>query len=123
MYSKSLNFLILKILSFSSLLFIFLFILSCSSSKPFKMDLIIFDKTFYEATDPSIINVYNTRLDLPRKYLEIGSIKYEGDVDYEALKKLASSKGADALLLDGNNFILLKFIPAEAPYDQKSKSI
>ncbi|GJQ42657.1 MAG: hypothetical protein D8M26_13490 [Ignavibacteriae bacterium] len=87
------------------------------------MDLIIFDKTFYEATDPSIINIYNTRLDLPRKYLEIGSIKFEGDVDYVALKKLASSKGADALLLDGNNYILLKFIPVEVPNDEKSKSI
>lgn len=109
----------------SILVFIFLLLLlsSCSSSKPFKMDLIIFDKTLYQATDPSSINIYNSRLDLPNKYLEIGSIKFEGDVDTEALKKLAASKGAEALLLDGNNYILLKFIPVEVPNVKKTKSI
>jgi len=87
------------------------------------MDLIIFDKSLYNATDPSSIDIYTSRLSLPSKYSEIGSIKFEGAVDTDALKKLAASKGAEALLLDGNNYILLKFLPAEVPNDKQPKRI
>jgi len=41
--------------------------------------------------------------------VEIGTIKFEGEVDITKIKELAAQNGADALLKEGNNYILLFF--------------
>src|SRR3989304_7994535 len=91
---------------------------SCSSSVP-KTGLIIFDDSYYQPTNPSSIHIYHSRLELPNKYKELGSIKFEGEVDLNKIIDLTASKGADALLLDGNNYILIKFIEVKGQKDEK----
>jgi len=93
------------------LLFAFTLI-SCSVSKPFippSYDLIKFDSKNYSPTYANEIIIYSARIDIPEKYVEIGTIKFEGEVDITKIKELAAQNGADALLKEGNNYILLFF--------------
>lgn len=84
-------------------------ILGCSAPPPFATDVIMFDKEIYNPTNPIDIKVYTTRLDIPNKYFEIGTIKFQGSPDMEIIKKSAADKGADAVIRDANNFILIKY--------------
>ena len=93
------------------LLFAFTLI-SCSVSKPVippTYDLIKFDSKNYSPTNPAEIIIYSARIDIPQKYVEIGTIKFTGEVEIQQLKDLASKNGANALLKEGNNYILLFF--------------
>lgn len=94
----------------SFLLIIFLIIIaSCSPPPPFSSDVIMFDTEIYSKTNPDDIEVYTSRLDIPNKYFEIGTIKFQGSPDMEIIKKSAADKGADAVIKDANNFILIKY--------------
>jgi hypothetical protein len=93
------------------LLFAFTLI-SCSVSKtviPPTYDLIKFDSKNYSPTNPAEIIKYSARIDIPEKYVEIGTIKFKGEVDMNKIKELAAQNGANALLKEGNNYILLFF--------------
>lgn len=93
------------------LLFAFTLI-SCSASKPVipsTYDLIKFDSKIYPPTYSDEIIIYTARINIPQKYMEIGTIKFGGKVDMNKIKELAAKNGADALLKEGNNFILLFF--------------
>lgn len=99
-------FLILLVLLFAFTL------ISCSVSKPVippSYDLIKFDSKNYSPTDANEIIIYSSRIDIPQKYVEIGTIKFEGEVDITKIKELAAKSGANALLREGNNYILLFF--------------
>jgi len=88
-------------------------LLSCSVSKPVippTYDLIKFDNKNYSPTDANKIIIYSKWIDIPEKYAEIGTIKFKGEVNMKKVKELASQNGADALLKEGNNFILLIFL-------------
>lgn len=95
----------------SVLLFAFTLI-SCSVSKPVippTYNLIKFDSKDYSPTNADEIIIYSARIDIPQKYLEIGTIKFTGKVDMNEIKELAAKNGADALLKEGNNYLLLFF--------------
>lgn len=92
------------------LLIIFLIIIaSCSPPLPFTTNIIMFDKEVYASTHSADIKVFYSRLDIPSKYVEIGTIKFTGEPIIEDIKRLASEKGADAVIKDANNFILIKY--------------
>jgi len=89
------------------LLFAFTFI-SCSvATKTTTPYLIKFDNKNYIPTRVSEIIIYSSRIDIPQKYIEIGTIKFEGEVDILQIKDMAAKNGASALLKEGNNYILL----------------
>ena len=97
-------------------LFILLFastLISCSVVTSVAPHLIKFDNNNYPATNANSIVIYAARIDIPRKYLEIGTIKFEGEVDIPKVKEIASKNGANALLKEGNNYILLFFSDQE----------
>jgi len=84
--------------------------LSCSvATKTTDPYLIKFDDNNYIPTPVSEIIIYSTRIEIPQKYIEIGTVKYEGEVDITKIKEIAAQNGANALLLEGNNYILIYF--------------
>ena|SRR4030066_211255 len=87
-------------------------LISCSVSESFiptSYDLIKFDSKNYPPTNVEEIIIYSERIDIPQQYIEIGTIKFTGKVDINKIKELASQNGANALLKEGNNYILLFF--------------
>jgi hypothetical protein len=100
-----------------------IFLLSYCSSPPFTTDIIMFDKEFYAPTIANDIKVFNSRLDIPNKYSEIGTIKFQGTPIIERIKELASTKGADAVIKDSNNFILIKYQTKEEVKPDETKTI
>ena len=90
-----------------SFLFFVLFIVRCASTHT-TTTLIMFDDKDYSPTNPVDIQIYKSRLELPAKYIEIGTIKFEGNPRIEDIKKQAAEKGAMGLILDGNNYILIR---------------
>lgn len=94
---------------FLLIIYFLLFIISCTTPPPFSSDIIMFDTEIYKPTHPKDIQVYSSRLDIPNKYSEIGTIKFQGEPIMETIKQSAASKGADAVIRDANNFILIKY--------------
>ena len=102
---------------------IFALILSTScSSVPFSANVIMFDKEVYAPTNPNNLEIYETRLAIPHKYFDIGTIKYEGSPNITRIKELGAQKGADALLKDGKNFILIIYQTREEEKSNEKKS-
>lgn len=91
------------------LIFYFLSLTFSCSPPPFTTDIIMFDKEIYTPTIAGDIKVFNSRLDIPEKYLEIGTIKFQGIPIIDKIQQLAAEKGADAVIKDANNFILIKY--------------
>lgn len=81
----------------------------CSEGK-FITSVIMFDTSNREITNKSEIIIYYSRLEVPSKFKEIGTVKYKGKIDEEMLKEIASQKGAHALIKDQENFILIEFL-------------
>ena len=90
-----------------SFLFFVLFLVHCAPTRT-TTRIIMFVNETYSPTNPSEIIIYENRLQLPSKYLEIGTIKFEGTPKIENIKNQAAEKGAMALILDGNNYILIR---------------
>ena len=94
-------------------LFLFLFLLlfaGCATTYEVpKTTVIMFDKQKYEPTNPKNIVIYDSRLKITEKYFEIGAIKYQGNVPGNDIKRIASGQGANAVILEGNNYILIRF--------------
>ncbi|MDP3831512.1 MAG: hypothetical protein Q8Q47_09595 [Ignavibacteriaceae bacterium] len=90
--------------------------INCSSNVP-RMTLIIFNDSYFEPTNHLNLKIYSSRIELPHKYIEIGTMKYEGQINLDELKKRSASRGADGLILDGNNYILIKFIEIKEQND------
>lgn len=85
---------------------------SCSQKEVISnvsLSVIKFDNHTYPKTDPEKIIIYSSRKDIPRKYSEIGTIKFERDTKIEFVKQLAGENGAEAILSEGNNYILIIF--------------
>ena len=104
------------------ILLIILLVSSCSEI-PFTTDTIMFDKKIYSPTNSQDISIFNSRLDIPQKFIEIGTIKYQGVPDLEQIKILAAKKGANAILKDANNYILIKYYLEKEKNDEESKII
>ena len=100
-----------------------LFLVQCASTPTTTTTLIMFDDKNYSATNPVDIQVYKSRLELPAKYLEIGTIKFEGNPKIKDIKKQAAEKGAMALILDGNNYILIRLENKKEEESDETKTI
>lgn len=86
------------------------FLISCSSTnEALKTDVIMFNKENYPPTIYNQLVIYKSRLDIPQKCDDIGVIKYQGEPNIDEIKYLSASKGADAILQNGSEFILIKF--------------
>ncbi len=86
------------------------FLISCSSTnETLKTDVIMFNKGSYPPTIYNQLVIYKSRFDIPKQCDDIGVIKYQGNLNIDEIKYLSASKGADAILQEGNEFILIKF--------------
>ena len=115
---------ILKIKStlvLSFLFFTFVFIRCASVTTT--TALIMFTNEALPPTNPVDIEIYKSRLELPSKYVEIGTIKFQGNPSIEEIKKQAAQKGATALILDGNNYILILLDEKMKEESNETKSI
>jgi len=74
----------------------------------------------FEKTDISKIEIFDKRLDLPAKYFEIGVLKIEGEHSKSEILNEASEKGADAIIFEANNVVLIHFYNKN---DEKDKDI
>jgi len=94
------------------LLFIFLnmsvYFLSCGTTETY-INYVSFNDNTYPPQNPSSLVFYNSRIELPEKYIEIGAIKFEGNPNRNDIIKLAAEKGAMVLIREGNNYILFIF--------------
>ena len=92
------------------IIFYLTFLISCSSTnETSKTNVIMFNKENYPPTIYNQLVIYKSRLDIPQKCEDIGIIKYQGNLNIDEIKYLSASKGADAILQEGNEFILIKF--------------
>lgn len=90
---------------------------SCASSGGLEY-ISYFDKPFPK-TEADIIVIYSSRLKLPEKFYEIGVIKNTIGHTENEIEKLAKSKGADALIRDGENYVLIKYINKKEKKNEK----
>ena len=67
-----------------------------------------FDAIDYDMVDADNVNVYNNRLEIGNKFEEIGILKVKGYPGIESIKEQAASHGADGIVRDGKNYILVK---------------
>ena len=92
------------------IIFYLTFLISCSSTnETSKTNVIMFNKENYPPTIYNQLVIYKSRLDIPQKCDDIGIIRYQGEPNIDEIKYLSASKGADAILQEGNEFILIKF--------------
>lgn len=85
------------------------------------INVILFNKTQYEPTRPDDIKIYDKRITIPEKFFEIGTIKSNRTFDDNEIKAIAAEKGAQAILREGGNFILIRF--KEKPKENKNEEI
>ncbi len=93
---------------FSLLIFLSFLYLSCATTGTY-LNYISFNNQTYPPQNPANLVFYKSRIELPEKYIEIGTIKFEGQPKPIEIKKLAAEKGAMALIKEGNNYILFIF--------------
>jgi hypothetical protein len=74
-------------------------------------------------TDAGKIEIYDKRLDLPAKYFEIGVLKIEGEHSKSEILNKAAEKGADAIIFEANNVVLIHFYDKTNEDDEKNKDI
>ncbi len=84
-------------------------VIACSSATS-QLTLIRFSADKYEKIPIDKVQLYNNRAELPYKFVEIGTIKYSSGAIMEKVKQIAGDEGADAIIREGNNYILIKFI-------------
>ena len=85
-----------------------LIISGCSNTTP-STNIIMFDNHYYAPTRSLELKIYDSRLEIPKKYYEIGTIKYEGMVSEQEIKNIAAEKGAMAIVKDDNNYVLIRY--------------
>ncbi|MFC1527545.1 hypothetical protein ACFL5D_02215 [Candidatus Neomarinimicrobiota bacterium] len=87
------------------------FILISSCTPPTKLTYISFgeEKVIIEST---VVVQYETRLEIKSKFKELGVIIVEGmnEPNIDDIGLLASEKGADGILKEGKNYILIKIM-------------
>jgi hypothetical protein len=102
--------------------FFLIFLISCGPP-PFTTDVIMFDIEIYPPTSSDDIKYFSSRLDVPTKFIEIGTIKFEGIPIIRSIQQIAAEKGADAVIRDANNFILIKYQIEEEKKSNETKII
>jgi len=84
---------------------------ACGSSHPVTgpgYQYIPFSTKELSPSKPLDIQVYHSRLELPGPFEEIGAVKMERQLSEDEMKTIAGSHGADGIVLEGQNALLLK---------------
>jgi PBP1b-binding outer membrane lipoprotein LpoB len=100
------------------ILFIIQFLVGCVPPAP-SLHFIPYTNEEFQPTEVDKIEVFNRRLDLPKNYIQFGVIKFEGEVDRNRLKEYAAARGANAILFETNNVILIRYTREEENKDEK----
>lgn len=94
-------------IQFLIILIVFSF-LGCSTTRMF--DVIMYSNQKYKKTDIDKILVVKSRLAIKEKYYEIGVIKATNRTNLQYIKEVASRKGANIIIDEGNlNFTLARY--------------
>jgi hypothetical protein len=101
------------------LLSLLLISIGCSSADICNPEFVsYYDKEF--VSENVDISIFNSRLELPDKFIEIGVIKRASICSIDVVTKIASEHGAHALIKDGDNFTLIRFLNnEEEKHDEK----
>ena len=112
-----------KITIFNKII-LFLFILQIASCSPkiCKPEFVSYYDEKFTNNNIDII-IYESRLELPNKFVEIGAIKGASVCSVDIIKKLASEHGADAVIHDSENFILIRFVNREKEVEDEADYI
>jgi hypothetical protein len=84
---------------------------SCRSTRPSSsIQFVPFTGESYPPIPLVEVVIYPTRLQLPGKYEELGIVKFEGSRQTvgEAIRRVAAEKGANAIVFEGDNAVLLR---------------
>jgi hypothetical protein len=103
------------------IIFLITILFGCAELPPMQTQYIIYNNQNYSPTLPEEIKVFAQRLELPKKYIEIGIFKISGTIDKTQLKVLASKKGANAIILEANNCVLIRYKIQEAEESKDEK--
>ena len=68
-----------------------------------------FDSNEYSEVNSDEIEIYNNRLEIGSKYDEIGILKVKGKINPDIVRAHAGKHGAEAVVKDGKNYILIKY--------------
>ncbi len=88
-----------------------LFLNGCVSSHPVvgpPYQYVPFSGKELHATNAKDIQIYHSRLELPGPFEEIGVIKLEGPLSNDEMKAVAAIHGADGIVLEGMNALLIE---------------
>ena len=69
-----------------------------------------FDSNDYGIVESENVKVFNNRLEIGNKYNEVGILKVKGYVDIQTIKERAGFHGANGIVKDGKNYILVKIV-------------
>ena len=64
----------------------------------------------YAPRNTESIEIFQSRLSITSKYNEIGVIKIADDYNLSRIKHIAAEQGADGIIVDIGNAVLIKFI-------------
>ena len=90
-----------------------LFILAGCVPQKQSIQFVKYGSETYEKTTPGEIDIVKQRIDITYKYVEIGVFKVVGNIDREKIKQEAASYGANAILFETNNVVLIKYLNYE----------
>jgi hypothetical protein len=82
-----------------------------------------FDSNDYGIVEPENVKVFNNRLEIGNKYKEVGILKVKGFVDIQTIKERAGFHGANGIVKDGKNYILVKIVYQKKVKDGGSDGI
>lgn len=89
------------------------------------MDFISFGNYNYEKIDEELIIRYENRLKIDSKFEELGVVILNQpfkDSFLEEIKNIASSKGANGIIIEGKNAVLLKVEKLKNNKDKESEA-
>lgn len=94
----------------SSLFFIlFVFILLTCGQEKVELIYISFSNEVFDLTNPDDIEVYQNRKEIKQKYFEIGVFKSNIATSAQSYLEEFAEKGAHAVIVNKNNFTLIRF--------------
>lgn len=94
------------------LFYIIIVLFLISNCTPTKLTYINFGDEKISHTNPNDIKIFDKRLDINSEFSELGVIIIEGknEPNIEEVRLLASENGADGIIKEGKNFVLIKIL-------------
>ena len=96
-------------------------IILCNCKSQHYIHFVPYSQLKFDKTELSDIKVYEKRLDIPSRYTEIGVLKIEGEHPKSEILNEAAKRGADAIIYEANNVVLIHLAKTEG--DEKGEDI